>query len=472
MMKQPLDALFRPESVALIGASSNPAKLSHIALRNLSNGRFRLYPVNPKETSILGLRCYASVLDIPEPIDLALISLPAHATLEPMKECVKKRVGVVVITSSGFKESGAEGRRLEEQLVRTKKGTSTRILGPNTMGVFVPSIGLDTLFIPTEKSPRPREGSIAMLSQSGAVSISFLEKAEASGIGISACVGLGNKSDINENELMSYLTSDSATKCIALYLESFSSGREFVTTAREVSGVKPIVVLKSGRTEAGSRAAKSHTGALAASSDSMVDGALKQAGVIRAYDEEELVDVAKALAYAGQIPGDRICVVASAGGFGVIGADYVESREHGAGMRMAVLSKSTQDSLRQVVPGFSSVRNPVDLTAGVTDEMYESVLTILQSDPGIDGIMMSLELQPPNITKELIEVAERRSKAKGAPLVISAFGGDYTETMLREFEQRGIPAYPTIWRAIRALHALAERGRLLRRNKTLSEEPR
>ena len=471
-MKQPLDSLLRPESVALVGASANPTKLSHIALKNLSKGRFRLYPVNPKETRILGHRCYSSILDIPEPIDLALISLPASGTVGPMRECVKKGVGVVVITSSGFKESGHDGRVLEDELVRAKKGTKTRILGPNTLGVFVPSIGLDTFFVPTEKSPRPKKGSIALLSQSGAVAISFLEKAKSSGIGISACVGLGNKSDINENELLSYLATDPATKCIALYLESFSSGREFVRIAKEVAKAKPIVVLKSGRTVAGSRAAKSHTGALAASSDSMIDGTLKQAGVVRTYDEEELVDVAKALAYVDRIAGDRICVVASAGGFGVIGADYVESRDHGAGLKMALLSKSTQDSLREVVPDFSSVRNPVDLTAGVTDEMYESVLATLQSDPGVDGIMMSLELQPPNVTKRLIDVAERRSKAGGAPLVISVFGGDHTGNLLREFEQKAIPAYPTIWRAIRALRALAQRGLYLGRNKTLSEEPR
>ena len=471
-MKQPLDSLFRPESVAMIGASANPAKLSHIALKNLSRGRFRLYPVNPKETRILDLRCYPSVLDIPEPVDMALISVPAESTIEPFKECVKKGVGVVVVTSSGFRESGAEGRRLEDALVRARRGSKTRILGPNTMGIFVPSMGLDTLFIPTERSPRPGKGSIAMLSQSGAVSVSFLEKAEAGQIGISACVGLGNKSDINENELMTYLASDQETKCIALYVESFSSGREFASIAREVTRTKPVVVLKSGRTDSGAMAARSHTGAIASASDAMVDGVLRQVGVVRAYDEEELVDVSKALAYLDHIRGDRICVVASAGGFGVIAADYVESKERGAGLRMARLSKQTQDSLRKVVPASSAVRNPVDLTAGVTDGMYESVLTILQEDPGVDGIMMSLELQPPNITRGLIEVAERRSKAPGAPIVVSAFGGDHTGPMLKEFEQKGVPAYPTIWRAVRALRALAQRGIHLSKRETPSEDTR
>ncbi len=470
-MKRPLDTLFRPDSVALIGASANPAKLSHTALKNLSKGRFRLYPVNPKEEKILGLRCYPSVIDVPEPVDLAVISVPAELALGPVKDCVRKGVGVAVVTSSGFRESGPDGRRLEEALVRARKGSGTRILGPNTMGVFVPSIGLDTLFIPTERSPRPGPGSIAMLSQSGAVSVAFLEKAAAARIGVSACIGLGNMADIKENEVLEYLASDPETKCIALYIESFSSGRRFAEAAARISTAKPIVALKAGRTGSGARAAKSHTGAIAASSDSMVDGVMRQAGVIRAYDEEELVDSAKALAYTDHIRGSRICVVASAGGFGVIASDFVESQDRGAGMKMASLSKKTLDALRSVVPPASAVQNPVDLTAGVTDDMYEKVLTILQADPGVDGIMMSLELQPPNITRRLVDIAEARAGSRSAPIVVSAFGGERTPELLAEFEQRRVPAYPTIWRAVRALKALADRGAYLIRKEALSEEP-
>lgn len=464
-MVNPLDALLKPRSVALVGASANRSKLSHTALKNLSKGRFKLYPVNPSEEKILGLKCYPSVLAIPGSVDLAVISLPAAASVAPVRQCVEKEVGAAIVTASGFRESGPNGEKLERELMTAIRGSTTRLLGPNTMGVFVPSIGLDTLFIPREKSPRPGIGSIAMLSQSGAVSVSFLERAAEAGIGISACIGLGNKLDLNENELLQHLSSDKATKSIALYLESFSDGRKFVDIVRQVSKVKPVVVLKSGRTNSGSAAARSHTGALASSSDVVVDGVMRQAGVVRAYDEEELTDLAKALAYVDHIDGNRICVVASAGGFGVIGADFVESHEHGAGLRMASLSKETRYSIRKVVPSYSSVNNPVDLTAGVTDEMYDVVLARLQKDPGVDGIMMSLELQPPNITKKLVDVAEIRSRSKGAPIVICAFGGPRTQSLLNEFEKRKVPAYPTIWRAIRALGALSERGYYLRRSK-------
>jgi acyl-CoA synthetase (NDP forming) len=464
-MASPFDALLRPRSVALIGASANPTKLSHIVLKNLSKGRFRLYPVNPNEEEILGLKCYPSVLAVPGDVDLAVVSLPAAASVAPVRQCVEKGVGFVIISASGFRESGPDGAKLERELMAAIRGSGTRLLGPNTLGVYVPSIGLDTLFVPREKSVRPGKGAIAVLSQSGGVSVSFLEKAAEAGIGISACIGLGNKIDLNENELLQHLSFDKATKSIALYLESFSDGRKFVEVVRKVTKVKPVVVLKSGRTRSGSAAARSHTGALASSSDVMVDGVMRQVGVVRAYDEEELIDLAKALAYVDHIDGDRICVVASAGGFGVIGADFVESREHGVGLTMARLSEKTRDSIRKVVPSYSSVSNPVDLTAGVTDEMYDAVLKGLQADPGVDGIMMSLELQPPNITRRLVDVAERRSRSRGAPIVISAFGGANTQNLLREFEKRRVPAYPTIWRAIRALAALHKRGLYLRRSK-------
>ncbi len=232
-----------------------------------------------------------------------------------------------------------------------------------------------------------------------------------------------------------------------------------------ISPVKPVVLLKSGRTKTGALAASSHTGALATSSESLVDGALAQTGVIRAYDEEELMDVAKALALVGHLNGDRICVVASAGGYGVIAADLVESTDHGAGLSMARLSSKTTGELRKVVPGFSSVENPVDLTAAVTDEMYDAVLEALQGDPGVDGIMMSLELQPPNVTERLVDIARLRSLSGKTPIVISTFAGENTDAIVKAYGEKSVLAYPTLWRAVRALGALARRGAYLRRQK-------
>ncbi len=460
-----LDALFDPKSVALIGASANPAKLSHVALKNMKGGLFKLHPVNPKADRILGLRSYPSILDVPGVVDLAVVSLPAELSVEPVKECVQKGVKIAVVTSSGFRESGSKGARLERGLLDAVHGSETRILGPNTMGVVVPSIGLDTLFIPRDRSPRPSAGPIAMVSQSGAVSISFLERAAESGVGVSACVGLGNKCDIDENDVLEYLQGHRQTQCVAMYLESFSDGRSLAALARMVTRTKPVVVLKAGRTGSGATAAESHTGSLATASDAVVDGVFKQSGIVRAFDEEELMDYAKALAYVGRIRGNRICVVASAGGYAVIATDLVESKDRGAGLRMARLSDHTRASIERLIPDYGSARNPVDLTAGVTDEMYEKVLDALQADANIDGIMMSLELQPPLITRKLVEIAEERSSIKGAPIVVCGFGGRRTAELLRELEKRRVPAYPTLWRAIRALRALADRGAYLKRMK-------
>ena len=463
-MSDPLEALFNPSSIALVGASAHPEKMSHVVLKNLKKGKFKVYPVNPKEHSILGLNCYPSVESIRDKIDLAVISLPAQLSVDAVKECASKGVRGVIVTSSGFGEASEDGKALEREMLRAVQGTRTRILGPNTMGVFVPSRSLDTLFIPTEKSKRPRSGSVAIVSQSGAVAVSFLEKAEASGIGVSSCVGLGNKLDINENDVLDYLSRDKTTGCIAMYLESFSEGRGFIAAARAISPKKPIIVLKSGRTPSGSKAASSHTGAIASSSDGLVDGAMRQAGIVRAYDEEELMDYSKALSRIGHIKGDRICVVASAGGFGVIASDLLESRDHGVGLKMARLSGETVSILRGVVPSFSSVSNPVDLTASVTDEMYDAVLETLQRDSGIDGIMMSLELQPPGVTSQLVDIAQRRSRHGRVPIIVSAFAGDQ-DSLLSKLEEKGVVAYPTIWRAVRALAALRERGLFLNRLK-------
>lgn len=450
--------MLRPRSVALVGASANPSKISNVVLKNLSGGSFELYPVNPKEKEILGLKCYPSVSSIPSRIDMALIVLPAESAVDVAADCVRKGVRVSVITSSGFAEQGPEGKELQTRLESLFKGSGCRLLGPNTMGVFVPGHGLDTLFIPVEKSKRPPGGPVAMVSQSGAVAIAFLEKAESFGMGVSACVCLGNKADIEECELLDHFAADDATRCVSMYLESFSSGRRFIESAREAAMRKPVILLKSGRTASGSRAASSHTGAIATASDLLVEGALRQSGVVRVYDEEELVDVSRVLAYLEPSKGDRICVVASAGGFGVIAADYVESAEHGFGLRMAELSETTRSRLSSLTPSFSSVRNPVDLTAEVTDQMYDHVLEVLQEDPGVDCIIMSLELQPPNVTRGLVEVAARRSQSGSKPIIVSAFGIGEMKDAWKELDAKGVPWYPTIRRAVRAAAALVERG--------------
>ncbi|UCE81125.1 MAG: CoA-binding protein [Methanobacteriota archaeon] len=460
-MSRLIDPLLRPSSIALIGASAKPGKIGNIVMRNLTAGGHRLYAVNPNEEEILGRRCYGSISEIPNSVDMAVIVLPSHKSVEATRDCALKGVGVVVVSSSGFAESGEDGRRLESALLEAVNGTDTRILGPNTMGVYVPSASLDTLFISPERGPRPRAGGVAMISQSGAVAVSFLGMAEETGLGVSACVCVGNKCDINELELIEHFGNDPETRCISMYLESFSDGRRFVELSREVSLKKPMVILKSGRTQAGARAANSHTGAVAASSDLAVKGALRQAGVARASEEVSLIDMSKAFSLADHIRGGRICVVASAGGFGVIATDLIESENSAPSLRMARLSKETKSALEEILPSFTSVQNPVDLTAEVSDQMYDEVLGALQTDPGVDAIMMSLELQPPNVTRQLVKIAAERSSGQ-IPIIASVFARDAT-SVLREATVTGLVAVPTLDRCVRLLNALAERGLRLRR---------
>ncbi len=463
-MDEDLSLLFKPSAVAVVGASADPGKVGHLALKNLLSGDFSVHPVHPREREILGCRCYESLDDIPGEVDVAVVVLPARSSVDVVRDAAKRGVRFVIVASSGFSERGEGGEELQNALMAAVDDTPTRILGPNTMGLMVPSSRLDTFFISKERSSRPGRGSIAIVSQSGAVAVSFLEKAEAAGIGVSACVCLGNKADIDEVDLLRHFAEDAETQCIAMYLESFSDGRSFLEVAGDVALSKPVVLLKGGRTRAGSMAAKTHTGAVASASDAVVDGALRQAGVLRVYDEEELVDVSRALSVIGHVKGDRICVVASAGGFGVIASDLVESSENGLGLRMAELSELTASELQKVLPEFVAPRNPVDLTAEVTDVMYDEVLGVLKADPGVDAIMMSLELQPPNVTNRLIEVADRHFSEGGPPIVISAFAKNQI-SVVRDMANRGLVAYPTIRRSMRAIAALVERGGHLRRRR-------
>ncbi len=461
-MDDDLRLLFKPSAVALVGASADPGKIGHIALKNLLSGDFSIHPVNPREREILGRKCYESLNDIPGEVDLAIVVLPAKSSVDVVRDAAQRGIRFVIVSSSGFSERGEGGEELQAALMAAVDGTRTRILGPNTMGLIVPSSHLDTFFIPKDRSSRPGRGPIAVVSQSGAVAVSCLEKAEAAGIGVSACVCLGNKVDIDEVDMLRYFADDAETQCIAMYLESFSDGRLFLEVAREVALSKPVVLLKAGRTRAGSMAARSHTGAIASTSDAVVDGVLRQAGVVRVYDEEELVDISRALSVIGHVKDDRICVVASAGGFGVIASDLAESSDNGAGLRMAELSEFTVSELRKVVPEFVAPRNPVDLTAEVTDEMYDRVLGILKADPGVDVILMSLELQPPNVTNGLIGIAGRRFSEGGPPIVMSVFAKDQPAVM-RDMARRGLVVYPTIRRSVRATAALVERGTYLGR---------
>ncbi|WP_324670227.1 acetate--CoA ligase family protein [Geochorda subterranea] len=449
-------SLLTPRTVAIVGASPNPDKIGHIILRHLLKGRARVYPVHPHATRILDQPVWPSLDALPEPVDMAVLATPAATVPELVQACVRRGVEVVIPIAGGFGETGEEGRQLERRLRAIVQGSRTRILGPNTLGVLNPIYGLDTLFLPDDRLPRPGAGSVALLSQSGAVGATLLSTAASMGVGVSAFVGMGNRLDIAEAELLQALgRPEDPTAVIGLYLESFADGPAFLEAARQLAGRKPVVLLKAGRTATGARAAALHTGSMAGP-DQVVDGVLRQYGIWRVFDDLELVDTCLALALApAPAPGARrVAVVTCAGGQGVMLSDYIESTTRGVGLAMASFSEGTRARLREVLPSFASVANPVDLTGQASSAMYEQALQVVLEDPGVDAVLASVVLQLPFMGPEVLPAVARQARRYGKPVVAALVGVKDTQEPFRTLNGLGVPTYPSLWRAVRSLAAI------------------
>lgn len=465
MCKSNIDVFFNPRSIAVIGASQDSSKIGHIIARHLLDAESRVYMVNPRAEEILGRPCYPDLASIPDSIDLAVVALPATGTVRAVEECVRKGVRGIIAVGSGFGETGEEGERLERQIREilrgVREGERPRLLGPNTVGVYVPRNRLDTLFIPRERVPRMESGWWALASQSGAVGVRLMVAGREMGLGLSAFIGLGNKLDVGENEIMDYLAEDVHTRVIAFYLESFADGRGFLERCRQITLKKPVVVLKSGRSQAGLRAAALHTGSLAGS-DRVADGALRQGGVCRAYDEEELLDLVLALGSLAPLSGPRVGIITAAGGHGVILSDLIESRSRGVGLRLAEVSEEAKKKLRSSLLPYASVENPIDVTGNATNEHYEAALNVLLDEEGVDAVICILVYDTPALNERLNDFIIERFRRTGKAIVVATIGDEATRRSLRPLAEAGIPVYPSLWRAARAVAALYERGRYLR----------
>jgi len=457
----PLQSLLDPRTIALIGASSSKQKIGGLIWEYLKDFGGLKFPVNVKGEPLDGQIPFKSILEIPDDIDLAIVSIPASSVPAVLKECVEKRAKSVIVISSGFSETGEVGREMEEQMMDIIAGKSTRVLGPNTLGVFVPRTKLDTMFVVKERSRRPPDGTIAYVSQSGASAVGFMDMLELHGVGISAFIGLGNKMDISENDLIEYFAEDERTRVICLHLEGFRDGRKLLRICGKVSRSKPVVILKAGRTQKGSRAVILHTGALAGP-DTATSGAFKQFGITRPYDLVELFDYSRILANQRPLTGPNIAVLTSGGGYGVISADYLEDPNFG-GLKLAELSEHSKSELRKHLPAFASVDNPIDLTGSVRDEMFHHAFRILNEDPGVDGILAFPLFQTPLTTDALFDITVKWFKEGRKPVVPCIIGGEYVTKMAKKFEALGIPVYPSIGRAVLAIRVLYERGRYLKR---------
>jgi len=449
-----LEKFFNPNSIAVIGASRTPGKLGHIILENLKYSfKEKLYPINPNAGEILGLTAYSSVLDIEDSVDLGIIVVPAETVKNVILECKRKKINSVVIISSGFSEIGEKEREIE--LKNIFKKSKMRVIGPNCIGIYKKD--LDMIFFPRNRLKRPPLGSISFITQSGAFGSILLDTMAEDGVGVSKFISIGNKIDVNEIDLINYLEKDLNTRCIAIYLESISNGEEFIKTAKNVVKKKPIVVLKAGKTEKGSEAVASHTGALAGSAK-IYSAAFKQAGIIEAKSSEEIFDFAKALANQPILKNNKIAIVTDGGGFGIVAADSAIK----CGLELPHLEDSSVKALKKILPNYAIAKNPVDLTGDATVERYQKALEIVLKDKNISGVVCIALMQLPTLTDEIVYVL-RDCKAFGKPLTVCSAGSDYVLKRNRKLESFGIPVYPTAERAVKSLAVLYEYGNILKR---------
>jgi acetyl coenzyme A synthetase (ADP forming)-like protein len=450
-MSSAIRLFFEPESVAVIGASRDPSKTGHVILKNIVEGGYkgRIYPINPSASEILGLKCYKSVLEVPENIDLAVVVVPARLVPSVIDELGVKKVKAAVIISGGFRETGTqEGRRLEEELKNKAISNNVRVLGPNCQGVNNPHVGLCASW-PLIRS----RGPLAIVSQSGTIAAAFELWAEEEGIGVSKMAALGNKIDVDETDLLEYLRDDAETRAIAMYIESVRDGRRFLRVATETSLKKPVVVLKSGRTPSGVRAVASHTGSLAGSY-AIYYSAFRKAGIAVADTVEELYDIAKGLALLPRTDGERIQIVTSSGGSGIVSVDYAEM----LGLRLASLEESSRESLRSELPTHCIVGNPLDLTGDADAERYDKVLKVLVKDPNID-VILTIFGDPIPGASEVI----KKWFNSGKTIVPVYIGGGSVEVVeRRKMHESRIPTFKTPERAVKVVKALVDYTRFLR----------
>jgi len=432
--KYSLDAMFSPASVAVIGATSRAGTVGRTVLENLLRDTFRgkVFAVNAKHEEVLGRKAYKSIRDVPQPVDLAVIATPAATVTQIIAECVEARARSAVVISAGFKERGAEGAALEQQIKEQLQRSSLRLIGPNCLGIMNPSIGLNATFA---KDP-PLAGNVAFLSQSGALLSAILDWSHREQVGFSTVVSTGSMLDVGWGDLIYYFGDDPHTKSILLYMESVGDARSFLSAAREVALTKPIIVIKAGCSEAASRAAASHTGALTGS-DEVLDAAFRRSGVLRVHNIADLFYMAEVLGRQPRPKGPRLTILTNAGGPGVLATDSLVAN----GGELAELSPESLHRLNEFLPAHWSHNNPIDVLGDADPERYAHALEIASQDPNSDGLLVILA--PQGMTDPL-HVAERLkpyAKEYGKPVLASWMGGNSIAEGEAALNSAGIPTF-------------------------------
>ncbi|MGD8310324.1 MAG: CoA-binding protein, partial [Chromatiales bacterium] len=457
-----LDAMFHPRAIAVFGASESPHRAGTRVFRNLIRNGYAgtAYPVNPKHTKVQDRKSYARLADIEAPVDLAVVATPAPTVNAILRQCGEHGVRVAVIVSAGFRDGGEAGARLEQQLVETAAQYGLRLIGPNCPGFMRPATGLDASSLDTPA----RAGRLALISQSGALCTAILDWATPHGIGFSAVVPLGNMVDVGFGDFLDYLALDSKTDAILLYVEGVRHARRFMSGVRAASRMKPVIVLKAGRREGGSRAAATHSGALIGS-DEVFGAALERAGVVRAYNIGQLFAAAEILQRGSRVRGERLAMVTNGSGPGALATDRAEE----LGITLAQLGDATLEGLEEVLPEPRSPGNPVTIPGDAPPAHYGAVVSACLGDGAVDGVLALLapqaRSQPTAAASAVIDAAHTR---RGKPVLACWMGETAVAEARRLFSVEGLPDFATPELAVEAFGYLT---RFNRNQKLLLETP-
>jgi acyl-CoA synthetase (NDP forming) len=479
-----LNLFFNPSSVAIVGATKRTEKAGQIIFKNFVENKQRgvfkgvLYAVNPNETSILGIKSYPTLTKIRDNVELIVVVVPANVVPQIMRDAAAKKVKVAAIITAGFGEVG--NHDLENQVATIAKEAGIRVLGPNCLGVYDSRTGVDMLFLPETKvlltgdevvaTPRPMPGNISIVTQSGAFGAAALDYLTGLHTGVSKFVSFGNKIDVDEAEMLRYLYYDDETNVILLYVEDIKSGRKFLKAAEEITKKKPVVALKSGRTEAGARAAASHTGAIAGS-DKIYSAAFEQTGILRASDMDEFFHAGKALSMQIPAQGKNVGIITDAGGPGIMAADECGLK----GLTVKRFSDETVGKFERLkaegkIPKFATNFNPADITGSGTSGMFELATEILFQDPEIHGIVLLGLHHTPALTEDFVDKVARVARKYEKPIVACDIGETEMALSVRlRFDRFGVPAYSSPEDAARAMNALMRYGVYLKKKGKLEE---
>jgi acetyltransferase len=431
-----LRRFFYPNSVALIGASRTKGKVGYEILKNLLQGKYKgkVYPVNPKAKKILGKKCFASVLDIAEKIDLAVIMVPAKVVPQVLEECGRKKIQGAIIISAGFKEIGKEGARLEDKIKKIGQKYNIKILGPNCLGVINTKNNLNTSFT----SGFPKKGGISFISHSGGAMVALIDWSLKSGLGFNKIISFGNRADLEENEALEYLIADPTTDLILMYLEGFEDGRRFIEIAQRSK--KPIIVFKVGKTEEAQQAISSHIGAIAGSKEA-VEAALEKAGVIQASNFEEFFALANAFAWQPLLKNNKIAIITNTAGPGIMAVDAVKSQKYNE-LELARFETKTIKFLKKNLPKAASVNNPVDLLGDALAERYQMAIEAVLKDKNVDGVIVILTPQAMAEKDETAKIIGKLfRKYSNKPILTSFIGGQDIKSALKILAKNKIPNY-------------------------------